>query len=218
MSETFFKAIRPDGASFHNKGFMWSTEPGGLTTHPKHGESGGGAENYLSVSTVVTDCTGCRWPARLLLVEPVGVVFKPDTNLPNKVAGRSFRTVKELDPLLLLGPQGRELVELFARAKDLHARDTPWDTVWGTARDDAWGDAWDSAWHSARDAAGFAARNAAWDAAWFAAVSPVGDAAGTLMIRDLINPSGFTQEHYDLLTTPWRKAVGPLHPDDQEVK
>lgn len=44
------------------------------------------------------------------------------------------------------------------------------------------------------------------DAAW--------DAAGALSVRDLISEDGFTQEHYDILTGPWRKAIGPLHADD----
>ena len=40
------------------------------------------------------------------------------------------------------------------------------------------------------------------------------DAAGALVVRDLIGQHGFTQEHYDTLTGPWRKVIGPVHPDD----
>ena len=43
-------------------------------------------------------------------------------------------------------------------------------------------------------------------AAWYA--------ASVLVIRDLIGSYGFTQAHYDLLTGPWRKVIGPVHPDD----
>ena len=59
-------------------------------------------------------------------------------------------------------------------------------------------------------AAGAAARAAAGAAAWAAAW-----AAAT---RDLIDQHGFTQEHYDLLSRPWRTVVGPLHPDDADLR
>ena len=62
--------------------------------------------------------------------------------------------------------------------------------------------AWDAAWGAARGAA----RDAAWGAAW--------DAARAIVVRDLIGTHGFTQAHYDTLTGPWRKVIGPVHPDD----
>lgn len=37
--------------------------------------------------------------------------------------------------------------------------------------------------------------------------------ATALLARDLIRDR-FTQEHYDLLTGPWRKVIGPVHPND----
>jgi hypothetical protein len=68
-------------------------------------------------------------------------------------------------------------------------------------------------------AARAAARAAAWAAAGAAGAAGAAawDAAGALAVRDLIGPHGFTQEHYDLLTGPWRTAIGPVHPDDAEV-
>ncbi len=69
--------------------------------------------------------------------------------------------------------------------------------------------AWDAAWGAARGAAGDAARDAAWDAALGAAVA--------LVSRDLIGQHGFTQTHYDTLTGPWRKVIGPVHPDDEPL-
>ena len=78
------------------------------------------------------------------------------------------------------------------------ARDAAWGVARGAARDAAWGAAWDAA----RDAAWDAARDAAWDAAW------------AIVVRDLIGTNGFTQDHYDTLTGPWRKVIGPVHPDD----
>jgi hypothetical protein len=47
---------------------------------------------------------------------------------------------------------------------------------------------------------------------------PVSDAIEALIVRDLIAPDGFTQEHYDLLTGPWRKVIGKVHPDDAEIE
>lgn len=59
------------------------------------------------------------------------------------------------------------------------------------------------------DAARDAARAAAWDAAR--------DAVWALVTRDLIGANGYTQEHYDILTRPWRQVMGPLHADDAEM-
>lgn len=56
--------------------------------------------------------------------------------------------------------------------------------------------------------------SAAWDAAGYAAR----DAAWALVVRDLIGRGRFTQEHYDILTGPWRKVVGPIHPDDEDMR
>ena len=59
-----------------------------------------------------------------------------------------------------------------------------------------------------------AAWGAAWGAAWDAAWGAVRGAARALVVRDLIGEHGFTQDHYDLLTGPWRRVIGPVHPDD----
>jgi len=65
--------------------------------------------------------------------------------------------------------------------------------------------AWVAAGDAARDAAGAAAGGAARDAAW------------GLVIRDRIGHDGFTQEYYDILTGPWRKTIGRIHPDDADL-
>ena len=172
---TYYKAVRPDGASFHDPSFAWATKPGGLTTHPHTGPTSMSAADYLSVSTVPTDCTGMRWPCRLLEVEPVGDVFAPHTrDLPNKRAARAFRTVRELPAHEVLGANGEYVAALIERCSRLTVEDTQ--------------------------------RLAA---AW--------DAAGALLCRDLIGQT-FTQAHYDLLTGPWRAAVGPIHPDDAALE
>jgi len=63
-------------------------------------------------------------------------------------------------------------------------------------------------------AAGAAARVAAWfaagDAAW---------AAEALVARDLIDENtAWNQAAYDLLTGPWRRVVGSIHPADEVLR
>lgn len=41
------------------------------------------------------------------------------------------------------------------------------------------------------------------------------NAVRALALRHEVRPGGpFTQEHYELLTAPWRAVIGPVHPDD----
>jgi hypothetical protein len=83
----------------------------------------------------------------------------------------------------------------------------------------------DAAWAAAGAAARAAARAAAGAAAWAAAGAAAGaaawdaarDAARAAVVCDLIGQHGFTQEHYDTLTGPWRKVIGPIHPDDEPM-
>jgi hypothetical protein len=58
-----------------------------------------------------------------------------------------------------------------------------------------------------RDAARDAARKAAWE---------VSIAAVALVVRDLIEEgTPWNQAAYDCLTGPWRRVIGPIHPDDE---
>ena len=195
---TYYKAIRPDGGSFHDPSFKWATEVGGVTTHPSFTE-GGDASGYLSVSTHATDCTGFSWPCRLLVVEPVGDVFTPDARrLPNKRAGAAFRTVEERPPWEVFGPNGQAVVAVIERTKTLtgdEARrlDAARTAARTAARDAAWTAAWDAAWAAARDAA--------WAAAWAAAW----DAVIAVLTRDLI-----TDEQYRTLIGPWESVIGAI--------
>ncbi len=68
-----------------------------------------------------------------------------------------------------------------------------------------------AAWGAARAAVGFAARVAAQDAAQ--------DAAEALVVRDLIDEATeWNQAAYDLVTGPWRRVIGPIHPDDEVLR
>ena len=197
----YYKAVRPDGTDFRTGTIRYDV--GATVTHPNPHRRD--ASGYLSVATVPTDCTGMSWPCRLLEVEAEVAWTVP--TLPNKRATHSLTVVREVDAHVAFGPQGREVAALIERAgrlTDDEARRlaAAWDAAWDAARAAAWDAAWDAARAAARDAARAAARDAAWG----------------LVVRDLIGTHGFTQEHYDTLTRPWREIVGPLHPDDADLR
>ena len=194
---TYYKAVRPDGTDFFSGQVRWlppAGEPlpeGGLVvrhptaTTPSLGDD---AADYLSVSTVPTDCTGMQWPCRLARVEAVDTaVWTPNAAaLPNKRAAVVWRVVAEVDAWQALGPQGREVAAIIDRARMLTADELRQLTATWSA---AWGTAWDAAWGTARGAARDAAR----------------DAALATLVRDLITP-----EQYDLLMAPWRTVIGDI--------
>lgn len=199
----YYKAVRPNGRDFHSDSVQWAPEKvkarkGRIVKHPSAYFVGDEADEYLSVSTVPTDCTGMDWPCRLLVVEPVGEVTTPHPHpLPNKRAAVAFRVVAEVDPLLALGPQGEHVAALIERigrltTDEAHALSAALDVRYA---------AWDvryAAWDAARAAAREAAR-----------VVTRACAAGALVVRDLIST-----EHYDTLTMPLRRAGITIHPDD----
>ena len=210
---TYYKAIRPDGTDFHTGKVQWAPPEGHegewIVRHPTAQKVGPKADEYLSVSTVPTDCTGMSWPCRLLEVQAVGHRARtPDRKrLPNKRAGVAFRVVRELPAHEALGPQGEHVAALIERARLLTSDEVQALNAAGDAARYAAGDA-------AGDAARYAAGDAAWDSAWEAAWDAAWYAARALAARDLIGQHGFTQEHYDALTGPWRRTIGPVHPDD----
>lgn len=206
----YYKATRTDGTDFRTGTIDYAAalDSGNVLRHPDP-DLTADASRYLSVATVPTDCTGFSWPCRLFEVEAVGDVAEDD-RFPNKRRVAALRVVRELPAHEALGPQGAEIVALIDRVGRPTAGDAALGAAWCAARDAAWYAAWDAA----RDAAWNEARGAAWDAAGIAA----GNAAIALIARDLIGQYGFTQEHYDTLTVLWRKVVGPIHPNDAEVK
>ena len=132
-------------------------------------------------------------------------------------------------------PQAAEIDAVVERAgelthaeiKALHvaeARDAAWDAAfdaafdaaWDAARAAAWAAAWDAAWAAARAADRAAAWDAARDAARDAAGREAARAARALVVRDLIDENtAWNQAAYDLLSGPWRRVVGSIHPDDE---
>lgn len=120
--------------------------------------------------------------------------------------------------------KGASLIE---RARSLTCDDFQrLNAAWGAVSGDGRDAAYDAALSAASGAARVAAYASAQAAAYGAAYDAVGDAAGdaswdmltdaaaALAVRDLIGQGRFTQAHYDTLTGPWRRAIGPLHPDD----
>ena len=213
---TYYKAVRPDGTSFHDRSFRWLPESGPVeghtVTHPTASTVGEHASSYLSVSVTPTDCTGMRWPCRLFEVMPAGEVVTPEPDsFPNKRAAVAWRIVRELPATDALGPQGAQVAALIKRVGRLTAADD-------MRLYDAWCAAMytegKAAWDAARAGALDAARSAAWVAVRDAAIgATLDDAALALLARDIISTV-----HYDALTMPWRTAIGPIHPDDPDNK
>ena len=212
---TYWKAVREDGTDFYSGTVRWAPEQGDIpaegiaVAHPTSTAWGEDHSTHLCASTSPTDCTGFKWPCRLLEMEPVAEVHE---HAGSKVSALSWRVVRELPAMQALGPQGAAVAALIdglrrldaeALARLADARVAAWDAVWGAVRVAARGAvrvaarvaAWDAAWDAARDAA--------WDAAWDAA-----DAAVALVVWDLI-----TSEHRDTLTAPIRTALPDLWAD-----
>jgi hypothetical protein len=222
----YYKATRPDGTDFYTGTIKY--EVGKRTTHPtSKRRTKDDPSTYLSVSTTATDCTGFEWPCRLFRVRGVGKAMTA-TDLPNKRAFLAVDVVEELPAHMVFGPQGEQVVALIERAARLTSDEAKQLSL---ARDGALVVARDTAKGTARSTARSAARTGARDAAtrgvtvdmpwaggWFAARNAAIEVAMALVVRDLIGSSGFTQVHYDLLTRPWRKVIGKVHPDDAELK
>ena len=178
---TYWKAVREDGTDFYSGTVRWAPEQGDIpaegiaVAHPTSTAWGEDHSTHLCASTSPTDCTGFKWPCRLLEMEPVAEVHE---HAGSKVSALSWRVVRELPAMQALGPQGAAVAALIDRLRRLDAEALArladaWDAAWEAARDAAW----EAAWEAARDAAWYAARAAARDAAWDAARAAAWDAA-----------------------------------------
>jgi len=231
---TYYKCTRPDGTDFHTGtvDYAAALASGVPVTAPASDDCGFPGPGWLHLATVPTECVGMSWPCRLFEVEPADDLGGDRPRHAHKVGATAVRVLREVDAHVALGPQGAQVAALIERCATLTAddvrrlvaaRDAAWGTTRVVARVVARDAAWVTVWDAARDAAWVAARDAAWDAAWDAARDAAWDAAwGTtrvaaraLLLRDLIGQHpGWDQDAYDLLTGPWRQAIGPLHPDD----
>ena len=194
-----WKATRPDGTDWHTGRIDYGSAVGSVLDPGLSGEGPFPGSGWLHLATVPTECAGMSWPCRLFEVAPLGLVVTAPGH-PHKVGCTAVRVVREVDACLALGPQGRQVAALIARAQSMTADDVAaLDAAWAAAGDAALDAAWAAAWAAARDAA----RDAAWAAA--------GDAAGALITRDLI-PTG----HYAALAGPWAAVMGWPHPGDRD--
>jgi hypothetical protein len=218
MDMTYWKATRLNGTDFYTgtvdyAAALASGEPlpelSGAVAFPGPG--------WYHLATVPTECVGMSWPCRLFEVEPADDLGDHRPRGAYKVGATSVRVLREIDAHGALGPQGVQVAAIIERCATLTADEVSrlnaaWDAARGTARGTTWDAAWDAAW----DATRVAARVAAWDAALYAAARDAAlGAAWGLLLRDLIGQHpGWDQDAYDLLTGPWRDAIGPIHPDD----
>ena len=196
---TYWKAVREDGTDFYSGTVRWAPEQGDIpaegiaVAHPTSTAWGEDHSTHLCASTSPTDCTGFRWPCRLLEMEPVAEVHE---HAGSKVSALSWRVVRELPAMQALGPQGAAVAALIDRLRRLDAEAL---ARLADARDAARDAAWDAAWGAVRGAV----RGAAWGA-----VRGAADAAVALVVWDLI-----TSEHRDTLTAPIRTALPDLWAD-----
>lgn len=221
----YYKAIRPDGFDFHTQTVDYGKAAKSRSKklkHPAGREAAVNASAYLSVATVPTDCTGMKWPARLLEVEAVGPAWEPHVDLPNKRAVLEMKIIRELPAWQVFGAEGERIVKLIER---FDAR-TPAETE--ALRNEY--NMTSTAFWNAENAvvSGGRARRAGLGAARGAlGVRLIGGGGGgegatfgaalALLCRPHV-PELFTQAEYDALSRPWRMAIGEIHPDDKAVK
>jgi hypothetical protein len=151
--------------------------------------------------------------------------------------------VTDADLADTFGPQWEQIVAVVRRAAiltgdEVKQLNATWNAAWNTDREPAGVAAWAATWNAARVADRVDDRVATWNATWNAALNAdreaagnaagvamqlvdrvsarvvAWDAAGALVVRDLIGQHGFTQAHYDLLVGPWVAVCGKVHPDD----
>ena len=215
---TYWKAVREDGTDFYSGTVRWAPEQGDIpaegiaVAHPTSTAWGEDHSTHLCASTSPTDCTGFKWPCRLLEMEPVAEVHE---HAGSKVSALSWRVVRELPAMQALGPQGAAVAALIDGLRRLDAEALArLADAWDAARDAVRGAVRDAADAAVRDAVRGAAwdavRGAAWDAVRGAVrdAADAADAAVALVVWDLI-----TSEHRDTLTAPIRTALPDLWAD-----
>ena len=189
MPATYYKATDVEARSWGDAQIVWKV--GRIVRDPAD-EQGWPTKRLcerglLHAATVATEAmvshATLAWPCRLFAVEARGTLVTSSDN-PHKVGCRAWKVTAELEAHEVFGPQGVEVVALIERASRLTD-----DEV--SRLHTAWNAAWNAAGYAAGDAARYAARYAAWNA------------AGALVVRDLI-----TAEQFELLYGPWGSVWG----------
>ena len=147
MSETYWKAVRPDGTDFWTGTVRWLPKTPLKRPHTvRHPSSTCAVRDHstsLAVSTDPTNLPGALWPMRLCRVEQVEDIIITDAYKRQSVA---WRVVEEVDPSIRFGPQGPHVAALIARAREITGDEVE---KFNAARESAR----DAARESARDAA-----------------------------------------------------------------
>ncbi len=173
----YFKAVRPDGASFHDPSVSYVTKAGTPRKLVRPIRYDGfpricGPGMLHCSDAPAETLVGGSWPCRLFEVEGVGPVLG---QLGHKFGFGGLRVVHELPAWQALGPNGEAVAALIERAG--------WLTAGECVRLDA-----------ASTAAGYVPAALVRDATRNAAVA--------LVVRDSITP-----DQFDSLHGPWSSAI-----------
>ncbi len=195
----FYKATRPDGTDFHTGRILYEVgkkvRPAKTSLTPQICGAG-----YLHASDAPGEVlVGGRWPCRLFEVTGKPAAGFNDAH-KHKGGFKQLTVVREIDPYLALGPNGRYVAGIIERIRKADSEEIKKLVA---ARGAAWGAAWEAAREAAWEAAREAAREAAWGAAWEAAWGAAREAALALTVRDLITP-----EQFATLYGSWQYVMG----------
>lgn len=193
---TYFKAVRPEGTTFHDATFRWVPEDGDPTgtvvRHPSTSTEILPA-HLLTTSTEVAERTGFRWPARLLTVTPGDDVHAATHHVkPHEAMSREWRVTGEIPAWNAFGPNGKAVTDFVGSVRE---RSTGKAIDARKAINAAWrstaelGRVWALAWDVAREARRHAAADAAAAAAQRLVWGPYASAAVGLVLVDLLRPS-----------------------------
>jgi len=198
----FYKATEPDSVSFRDGVTKWRV--GRITRLDGKPGTQLCRAGLLHASTELGEVlVGGSWPCRIFEVEPRSkLVTAPEH--PYKVGGTAWKVMRELPSWMALGPNGESVAAHIERCKTLtEAEAVQLAAAWSASWSAAGYAAWDDARHAAHAAYVAHAAYAAANAAAHAAEDAVRDAAGALVVRDLI-----TEEQFDTLYGPWASVIG----------
>lgn len=232
MTTTFYKAVRADGMDLYSGTINYADALGGdPVTLPVQDNPQCNTPAVLHAATSLSGvCSIAWWPGRLFEVTGTPVAQYRDV--------RGFfelSVVRELEPHTMFGLQGKEIAALIDCAMTLSESEKErLNDAWYTVDSLESGNfTLNPAWDDALDASHFTSARYHCEDALIAAQDFVANAveningysnawrigkgaAGALAIRHLIGQRDFLQEHYDILTHPWREIVGSIHADDDD--
>jgi hypothetical protein len=207
---TFYIAATVDGADMLTPDLTYQV--GETITHPYAADSDAPeAFTQFSMSDTPSGVIIHQWPARLLVIEPVGDTW--ETN-HTRVGAHQIRVVSERPATELFGPQGEEVVALFEPLAAAHAE----EQEIGESSEET-GKYWYQ-WNLLIRLLHKNRRYPAWRVASHTVDPEPVEATinynvcglGALMARDLLD-----HETYAYLTASLRSEHGRIHPDDPET-